>query len=265
MDNKTTANNEELQIDLLELLLAFLHRWWLFAILGIIVAGGVFLYTYIAVTPMYRASVSLFVNNRQARDDTGYVSSADITTSRNLVPTYITIAKSDTVLEDVANRLEGRYSVAKLKSMISISQVSNTEVFSISAVSPDPVEAARVANAMAEVAPGAIASIIEGSSAKVVDYAKVPSSRYTPSYTKNTLIGLLIGLVIAGLIVTIQTLTDVRIKDEEDINKVCSYPIIGQIPNFDLLGSGKKGKSYAYAKAYASGAKQHQANGEGTT
>jgi capsular polysaccharide biosynthesis protein len=111
---------------------------------------------------------------------------------------------------------------------------------------PDPGEAARVANAFAEVLPKETPNIIHGTSVKVVDTAKVPTSRYAPNYAANTVLGALGGFLAAIVYVTIMFLKDTRIKDENDLTSLYTLPVLGRIPNFDI---GTSQNSYGYSNS----------------
>jgi capsular polysaccharide biosynthesis protein len=103
---------------------------------------------------------------------------------------------------------------------------------------------------LAEIAPEEISSLIEGSSARVIDYAKTPEEPFTPSYKKNIFLGGMIGCFLAAAYVTLQYLLDVRIKDDEDLMAVAAYPILGQIPVIAAAGtSSKKWHGYGYETA----------------
>ena len=99
--------------------------------------------------------------------------------------------------------------------------------------------AAFIANAVAEVAPGEIESFVEGSSTKIVDYAKVPESPYSPSYRKNIMLGAAVGVVLIVAILTVRDLLDVRIKREEDLLEISDLPVLGRIPVF-TSGKGQR-------------------------
>ena len=105
-----------------------------------------------------------------------------------------------------------------------------------------------LANAIAEVAPGEIERFVEGSSAKIVDYAKLPTSPSSPNPNRNMILGGLIGFVLALIYITVRFLMDVRIREEEDLAVLFDIPVLGQIPAFEQVGSKKqrKGKSYEY-------------------
>ena len=189
---------EMMEIDLMKLLMVYLRKWWLILICGLAGACIALVFTINFITPMYRASVSVYVNNTRNNQSVDYVTSGNLDASQRLVNTYINIVQSDRVLELVSAKLNGSYTVMELREMLSAAQVDKTEIFKLYISSPNPEEAARIANVIAEVAPTEISNLVEGSSARIIDYAKVPEQRYTPSYSKNTVMGGLSGCVLVA-------------------------------------------------------------------
>lgn len=245
MKETKITRDEFLEIDLQKLLMAYLRKWWLILLCGLVVAGAALLYTVKFITPQYQASVSVYVNNSSGSQSVDYVTSGNLDASQKLVNTYINIAKSDRVLDLVAEELNGDYTVKELREMLSAAQVEKTEIFRIYITSPNPEEAARVANVMAKVAPEEISNLIEGSSARIIDYAKVPEERYSPSYRRNTMMGGLIGCLLAVACLTVMYLLDVRIRGEEDLTALFDLPVLGQIPDVDTIKDSDK-KKYGY-------------------
>ena len=88
----------------------------------------------------------------------------------------------------------------------------------------------------AAVAPSEIANILSGSTTKVVDRAKVPTSPYTPNRSRNAMLGATVGAVAAVFYIVVITMMDVRIKSEEDLTAITSLPILGVIPEFEDEG-----------------------------
>ena len=241
------TNNEKMSgidIDLQGLLRAYLHKWWIILICLVLGAAIAFGITYQFVTPMYQARISIYVNNNKSGEDKEYLSSADLSASQRLVNTYVSIAKSERVLEKISENLNGEYSASWLNRAISASQLNDTEIFCIYVLHEDPAEAARIANTAADVAPGEIAQIIEGTSAEVVDTATVPASRYSPSYKRMALLGGALGVVLSVVFLTLHYLSDTRIKDENDLTTLYPLPVLGRIPNFDIASSAS---SYGYS------------------
>lgn len=235
MPERGTEHSEEIQIDLLELFLVYLNRWWAIA-LSVIVAAAIALgITLFAITPLYTANVSLYVNNSRTTDTTE-ITSTSLSTSKMLVSTYMNMVESNTVLQKVVDTADLGYTVEELREILSTSQMGDTEIFRISITHPNPVEAAEVANAMADIAPGELENFIVGSSCKIIDFATIPTAPSSPSYSRNTILGALLGGVVMVGILTVMHLTDVRIKAAEDLTKLFDMPVLGEIPDF----SGKR-------------------------
>ena len=225
-----------IEIDLREVFSALLRRIWLI-ILSAVLAGSLVLgYTVMFVTPQYKATVSMYVNNKSNTSGNTSISSSDLSVALRLVTTYVNIIKSDAVLEkvaqEVAQETQKLYTAAQLRGMLSAASVDETEMFEFSISHPDPLMAQTIANAIARIAPGEIATIIEGSSAKIIDLAKVPSTYYTPSYPRNALLGAAVGMFLAAAVVVLQVILDGRIKSEDDLAKICNAPVLGSIPDF---------------------------------
>ena len=243
MREKTNEINarDEIEIDLRKLLAVYVGKWWLILLCGVLAAGISLGVTKYAITPMYRTNVMIYVNNTRAGEKVDVISGSNLSASQQLVNTYVNIIKSDTVLSKVIEIGQLSYTPDDIRDMMTTSQVDDTEIFEVHITHEDPEMAAHIANVVATVAPGEIESFVEGSSTKVIDYAKVPEVRYSPSYSKNTVLGGVVGCALALAYVTLRFLMDVRIKDEDDLNQLFDYPILGQVPAFDKIDSSKGG------------------------
>ena len=234
--------NGEIVIDLRKLLMVYLRNWWIILLSGLVMASVVLLVTKVAITPLYRATVSVYVNNSKNTQDVNSISTSTLSASQQLVNTYVNIIQSERVLSKVVEDLEvDDITTDDLRDMMSASQVSSTEIFNINITYDSPEMAAEIANTIARVSPDEIAAVVEGSSAQIIDYAIVPTTHYSPSYQRNTLLGGVIGIMLAVAFVTLGFLLDVRIKDEEDLTQLFTIPVLGQIPSFSQAGSRRSG------------------------
>lgn len=252
MRENRTDNQDTVEIDLWKLMMVYLERWKLLLVSGILAGALALGYTAMMITPMYRASVMVYVNNINANETIEYISASNLATAQQLVNTYVTIISSDTVLSKVAENVGDGYTVEDIRRMMTASQVDETELFEVYISHPDPEMAAKIANTIANVAPDEIAYFVEGSSTKIIDYARVPQSPYTPSYFRNAVLGGLLGGLAAVAYVTLGYLMDVRVKDEEDLEQMFDIPLLGQIPVFDEGGKSKDAR-YGYAQEIQGG------------
>ena len=256
MDNnsvKNQNNNGEIEIDLQRLLTALLNRAWLIGLVAVVCAVAVFIGTHLFVTPLYKASAMFYVNNSSI--DVGDVSISGITTgdisaSKNLVNSYIVILKTRETLNEVIDYADVKLSYGQLRGMISAASVNSTEIFQVVVTSDDPVEAKVVADAIAYLLPKRIGSIIEGTSAKVVDSAVLPTSPSSPNYTKNAVMGFMGGAAATAALIVLWVLVDITIRKEEDIAQSCSRPVLAAVP--DMENQSKSGYyKYKYTKKNA--------------
>lgn len=221
-----------LDIDMQKLVLTYLHKWWLIAIGVVLAAVMAFVYTKNFVTPMYSASVRIYVNSVKTEEEQTSISSNTLATAQRLVNTYVHIIGSNTVMEKVADASGLAVSAADIKRAMSAAQVDNTELFDVHIRHREAKMAQRIANAIADVAPDEIARIVEGSSTKIIDRAQEPKSPSSPNVSKNCMIGGLVGAVIVLAYLTVRFLMDVRIKGEDELTALFGIPVLGQIPSF---------------------------------
>ena len=250
MDEKTMDKNKEIEIDLSRVFGALLNKAVLIGVVAVICAVLALVGTLLFITPTYESSVKIYVNNSSFSIDgvINSVTSSDISASKSLVKTYIVILNTRETLNEVIDYAGVSRSYASVKNMINASAVDATEILQVDVTSPDPSEAEAIANAIAYILPKRIDSIIDGTSAKVVEAAVVAASPSDPSYTKNTIIGFLIGLVASILVIALWVIFDVTIRTEEDVMGVSKHLVLSSVPD---MKARVRGSHYGYRrKAY---------------
>lgn len=258
MNENKIDRNEEIEIDIQRLFSILWDKLWLILVAAVTGALATFLVTFFMITPKYESSAMFYVNNNSLSvgDASFSISSSDITASKSLVDSYIVILQTRETLNDVMDYAGVNYSYDEMKRMLSASAVNSTEIFEVVVTSPDPFEAEQIATAIAYILPKRISSIIEGTSAKVVDAAVVAASPSSPSYVINTLTGFMLGFVMAVSLLILRELFDITIRSEEDISQVCKHPILAAVPD---MTAQTKGGYYYSAYANASPNKAHTA------
>ena len=234
-----------IEIDLRKLVTAVLLRWWVVVLAAAVGTVGAYCVTKYQMTPKYSATAKMYVNN--STEISKSITSGDISASKSLVDTYITIIRSDTVLDDVIENVDSVSTPAELNSMLTAGAINSTEVFHITVTHPNPDVAAMLANAIAEAAPIHLSEIVEGSSAKIVEKAKVPKSPSSPDVRKNTMTGGLGGLLLAVAVLVLIAVFDIHINSEADLGYISELPVLGVISDFKSDNLSR----YGYASAAA--------------
>ena len=246
MDEREKIQHDEIEIDIGRIFHSVMERIWRVIIVSVLCAAMVFCYTYYCVTPQYQSSAMFYVNNNSfsVGDAALSITSGDLVTSRGLVDSYIVILKTRETLNEVIDYAGVDLTYGEVSGMITAAAVNETEIFRVTVTNPDPQEAEKIANAIAYILPKRIGNIIDGTSAKIVDSAVVPAGPSSPSYTKNGVIGFLIGFLLCAGSIALKEIFDTTIRSEEDIEQVCAHPVLSAVPN--MQGGGKKKARYDY-------------------
>lgn len=186
---------EAAELNLYRLMTALLRRWWCILLAGVLGACGMLTATLLLAEPEYQASVMFYVNNTIPEGEG--VSSGDLTTSRNLVDSFIVLLTTRDALSEVMLYSGSSYSQEELTGMLSASAVNDTEFFRITVTGRDPVEAWKIAHSIGILLPGRIATVIQGTTATLVEDAEVPEKPAGPNYVENTVIGFAAGILAA--------------------------------------------------------------------
>lgn len=253
-------DGEYIRIDVLKILNGMVKRIG-FIIIAMLLCGAMaFSWAAFIISPLYESTVLMYVNNSSfSVGATNFsISSSEITAAKSLVDTYIVILKTRMTLNEVISTGDLDYAYEDLLEMIKAESVSGTEVFSVTVTSKDPQEAEHIANTIGLVLPDKIADVVEGSSVRIVDYAVVPAKKSSPSISKYTMVGLILGLVISCAAVAVAEIRDDKIHSEEYLlTNYKNIPLLSVIP--DLLE--KKGKGYY---SYYSEADEDSGSGKGS-
>ena len=230
-------NESELEIDVWRLIQALWRRAWAIVLATAITGAAVFAGTAVFLRPKYRAEALMYVNssNISVGGTKVSISQSELTAAQTLVDTYIVILNTRTTLEDVIQQTGVSYTYEDLKEMITAEAVNGTEVFSIQVVSKSPAEAETLANAIARILPEKIASIVEGTSARIVDYAVAPAKKDSPHLARSTAIGAVLGFLLSCGVVIVQELLDDQIHDADYLSQTYDIPVLAVIP--DLLST----------------------------
>ncbi len=223
--------NREIDIDL-KTIFYMLRRKAVYIVLvgviGGIIAGCV---TNFFIESKYTAYVTLCAysdTNRIVTD--GSITSSQIEASQQLINTYVEILKSNTVLEQVSEQLNGTVTASQIKSMLTCTQTEDTFTFKVNITSTDPQQAMDIANTIAEICPDEIVKILNVGSVQVIDYAKLPTSPSSPNLRNNVLIGFAAAFIVAFVYFFIKEALDTSIVNENDLERAFTIPVLGTIP-----------------------------------
>lgn len=250
MEQNGNPAGEYYSIDLIHIFKSLWKRAWLIALAGILAAAIGFSIAAFVLTPQYSSSVMMYVNNSSINlGNTSFnITQSDITASQSLVKTYGQILDNRTTLELIIEDTGVSYTYRELSNMITSGSANGTEIMIVTVTSADPYEASEIANSIAQVLPRRISEIIDGATMEIVDSAIPILTKVSPSITKYTAIGLLLGVVLSAGALALAAFLDDTIYDEEYVLRTYEYAILAKVP--DLLDENEGRYSYKSKYAY---------------
>ena len=227
---KSTAQqgnqDNETEIDLLELLNIMLQnfRWIIAAVL--IGALGAFFYTQFFITPLYRSTGNLYVVS--SRDSV--INLSDFQVGNFLASDYEKVVFTWEVLQQTKDNLSLPYTQEELSKMIIVNNPQNTRILEITVQSKSPRDAALIANELMVVVSNYVVEVMDTEMPNILSKAQIPTERFSPSKTRNTMLGAVLGGFVSVLVIFIIFMLDDKIKTPDDILKYTGMPTMAIIP-----------------------------------
>lgn len=242
---RTSQRSDVVQIDLLALLKACWKRIWLIILAALLCGSASYLGTRYLITPTYRTYFSAYVNNSIETGASTTITSSDLSASQSLADTAAGIIESATVLGQAADAVGlGEEDSAS----VSASVDSSSGIITVYVVAADPQLAVSYASAIAEIAAEETARIVEGSSMQTIDAPKIPTTIYSPNYTRNTLMGLLVGAFLVCAVVVLLELLNDRVQDQDELEERYGISVLGAIPDWSGLNKNPNYSYYYYSQ-----------------
>ncbi len=239
IENKS-YNDDEIEIDILELLLALKKKIGIIILAGVIGFGVMFLYSNYLVTPLYSASTMMYILPTDSDSSTSMLS--DMQVGQQLTNDYASMIKSRTFMEAVIKNLKLDMDYKQLLKSVTIESPSNSRILQITVENADPEQAMDIANEVASVAEKKLAEITSMEAARIYEKADMPVEPSSPNIPKNCIIGILAGLILAIGICSLLFVFDDTIKTEEDVERYLGMTTLAAIPYMDK--KFRKRKSY---------------------
>lgn len=231
-------DNEEITIDLGELFSVIWSKIHVIILAGLLAALLSFAGTKMFIVPQYTSSTSMYMLTRSQNG--GVITSSDLQTGTQLTQDYMEMVKSRSVLEQVISVLNLDMSAQELSGSITTENKSGTRILTISVNNPDPELARDIADALREAAAIKIKEIMEFDAVNTIEQANLPAAPSSPNTVKNTMLGAILGILIAAGIFVLIFLFDDTIKTPEDVEHYLGLNVLTSIPISEDEGKVRK-------------------------
>ncbi len=223
MEPQNTANDE---IDLKELLFELLNHWKMIALSTVLVAMIAFVWSYFLITPMYESTAQLYVLSKS----TSITSVADLQIGTNLTNDYMEVISGRPVLEQVINNLGLEESYGSLYSKVRLENPSDSRILKITVKDADPAQAKMIADEIAEVSAAYIAEKMDQDPPSIIQHGYADNDKVSPSVMKNTMMGAMVGFLLAAAVVAVSYLLNDTVVHPDDVEKKLGLHMLASLP-----------------------------------
>lgn len=220
----------------------FVRRILVISLVAVIAVFGSFTFDRMNFTPQYESTASMYIQRNDAEVSSSTVDAYnELILALKMVNDCTYIIKSRTVVNQVIEDLDLRYTYGQLSGRISTGNPENTRILEVTVTGDSGAEAKEIVDQLCLVAQTEIDRVMGFSSIKLYEQGDVPSVPYNKT---GMLTFLLIGVAAAVatfVVFLIMYLLDDRICSEEDIEQILGLSVLGEIPDLNDSRNKKKG------------------------
>lgn len=229
-----------------------LHRLPLIIISGILVGLMFFVYTNVAIKPVYSTSSMIYIQNygkqnpNNATDDTQEATTAKPNTSSNSESLQSNnevaqkifnsdLAGSAALASNCVTLFQNSAEVTSCYNGCTVSMEVAEETFyiTISVSGNDPQKCSNVANIVAEKCGVVFHTFFPYGRIGIIREAFTPTKPISPNKMQSALIGGAVGIILACVIAILLELIDTTIKNDDDLSNMYKIPVFAEIPDFE--------------------------------
>lgn len=216
------------------------RRLWVVALVAIAVAAAA-LGASLLQQPTYEASVKFLVGQEGGGDSVNLQN--EVQGLQQISETMVEAVRTRPVAQEVIDKLGLQMTPEAFLRNLDAEQVGGTQFVEVSYKASDPEMAQRIANTVADTFSEQVSEVSPSASsitATVWERAPVPTVPVSPDPIRNSLLGLVLGIMLGlGLVFLLDHLDD-DWKSPEEVEQIAGVPTFGVIPAFKVRKSKKK-------------------------
>lgn len=196
--------------------------------LGSVITG---VYSFFVATPIYQSTANLLLNASEETENSGQALN-DITMYQKLMTTYVEIAQSDVMKNEVAKDLGyNSYSeIGKVITNISVKNTPNSQLLDIAIQGTDREIIQEYAEVYVKNFKDITASKFKKDNLQVISDAKLQDRPVAPHKMRNIALGAIGGMVVSLLIIVMRFLLNDSVRTKDELVDLLGLPVIGNIP-----------------------------------
>jgi capsular polysaccharide biosynthesis protein len=220
------------ELTIKDVLKIILRRIWLIVLVPLFAVIVTTVLVYYVITPVYTATTSLYVLNKQNAENV--INYSDLQSSSLLTADYRELILSKRVLSAVAGQYGIDVETMQEDFDIKVTSANNTRVIEISVTSGDPVLAANLANAIGKEFSVTVVEIMDANNVNFVDVAEPPVEPSAPQKLMTIAIAGIAAFMLAIGIALLVEMLNTTIRTADDVEQALGLTVLARVPKFEV-------------------------------
>lgn len=207
-----------------------LDKIWIIILIVVLCGTSTYAVSKFLIKPKYESNIEFLVDTSSE----GNIS--ELNYAKAIVANYMAIIKSEVFLESICVKLnvldaDVQYKVSDIKNQITVVSSSDATTFVVTLTANSFFEANLICKVIADEGPAILKNFDSLSSSKIsyINYPQENLNPISPNVNLNTILGILLGIIIAVSLIVIIDKLDNSIKDEFDLIENYDIPLIGVV------------------------------------
>lgn len=213
------------EIEIIDMFKSIVKLWWLLLLFGIIGGGASFYNANYRVEPLYKSSAVMFIGKDP--NSIGEFNYKNLQIGESLITDYIELISTRQVGMEVIESLELEMTLKKLNKQVYVNALEDSRFLTINVLNEDPYQAAEIANAVSEVLILRAVDLIGVKNIQIIDRAIPVLEKESPRVFLDTVVGGLLGGMVAILIIFMRYSLNNKIKTRKELEAISGVSIIG--------------------------------------
>ncbi len=240
----------EYEIDLKALFFELLEHWKVLLASMVLVAAIALVVSRFILVPQYQSTSALYVMSNTI------TSLADVQIGTSLTNDYIVVVQGRPVLEQVIENLGLTESYGQLRNKVSLNNPTSSRILEITVTDPDPDRAKVIADEIAAVASDYISVKMVQAAPTTIQNGYADGGPVSPNIKRNTMLGAVLGFLLAAAAVSAAYLLNDTIMTMEDVEQKLGLNFLGSLPDTRQEDAGEKQKAKKKSDAKARAGKK---------
>lgn len=224
---------EEQVISLSEIFEAIKKRWIMIVAITLVSTLVSGILSFFVIDPIYESSTKVFIGKDES-DNAAY-NSSDINMYQQLLQTYAQAIKTKDLASRAIDKLDYTLEPSYVISNLTVNPITSTQILEIKYRSKDKQEAKDVLKNVTDEFIVTAKELVPNGNVRIIEEVELPENPVSPNKLMNIAIAFLLGLMVSVGLVFLLEYLDNTYKTREQLEKELDIPVLGAIPDVDIL------------------------------